>query len=134
MLPLRVWVHCPRASNGLLPPRSDLVGYMRWYAWSDSGFIPPSNNHSNSFQFAGRLTLPWDYFTLACDPPAIGGNRQWIAIPLLLPAEKFQFGTYESPRVPRLTFYHVPEQANCVGAVVMIETPVPDAIAHCVEA
>src|SRR5260370_33996208 len=24
MLPLRVWVHCPRASNGLLPPRSYL--------------------------------------------------------------------------------------------------------------
>ena len=23
-LPLRVWVHCPRASNGLLPPRSYL--------------------------------------------------------------------------------------------------------------
>src|SRR4029077_2327994 len=36
MLPLRVWVHCPRASNGLLPPRSYLVGYVRWYARSDS--------------------------------------------------------------------------------------------------
>src|SRR6266702_8476530 len=54
MLPLRVWVHCPRASNGLLPPRSYLVGYMRWHAWSDSGFIPPSDNHSNSFQFSVR--------------------------------------------------------------------------------
>ena len=36
MLPLRVWVHCPRASNGLLPPRSNPVGYVRWYARSDS--------------------------------------------------------------------------------------------------
>ena len=36
MLPLRVWVHCPRASNGLLPPRSNLVGHVRWYARSDS--------------------------------------------------------------------------------------------------
>src|SRR5258708_10193458 len=52
MLPLRVWVHCPRASNGLLPPRSNLVGYMRWHARSDSVLIPPSDNHSNSFQFA----------------------------------------------------------------------------------
>ena len=33
---LRVWVHCPRASNGLLPPRSYLVGYVRWHARSDS--------------------------------------------------------------------------------------------------
>src|ERR1700730_3983632 len=38
MLPFRVWVHCPRASNGLLPPRSYPVGYLRWYAGSDSGF------------------------------------------------------------------------------------------------
>jgi len=27
---LRVWVHCPRASNGLLPRRSNLVGYVQW--------------------------------------------------------------------------------------------------------
>jgi hypothetical protein len=33
---LRVWVHCPRASNGLLPPRSYLVDYVRWGARSDS--------------------------------------------------------------------------------------------------
>ena len=33
---LRVWVHCPRASNGLLPPRSYLEDYVRWYARSDS--------------------------------------------------------------------------------------------------
>ena len=32
---LRVWVHCPRASNGLLPRRSNLVGYVRWDAQSD---------------------------------------------------------------------------------------------------
>jgi hypothetical protein len=36
----------------LLPPRSNLVGYMRWHARSDSAFIPPSDNPSNSFQFA----------------------------------------------------------------------------------
>jgi hypothetical protein len=29
---LRVWVHCPRASNGLLPRRSNLVGYAQWDA------------------------------------------------------------------------------------------------------
>jgi hypothetical protein len=26
---LRMWVHCPRASNGLLPRRSNLVGYVQ---------------------------------------------------------------------------------------------------------
>src|SRR5438094_4824842 len=36
---LRMWVHCPRASNGLLPRRSNLVGYVRWDARSDR--IPP---------------------------------------------------------------------------------------------
>src|SRR6266702_4143361 len=73
MLPLRVWVHCPRASNGLLPPRSYLVGYMRWHAWSDSGFIPPSDNHSNSFQFSVRrsATLTLDYFRPVRDTPRI---------------------------------------------------------------
>jgi len=36
---LRVWVHCPRASNGPLPRRSNLVGYVRWDAQSDR--FPP---------------------------------------------------------------------------------------------
>ena len=36
---LRMWVHCPRASNGLLPLRSNLVGYVRWDARSDR--FPP---------------------------------------------------------------------------------------------
>src|SRR6266404_7435004 len=36
---LRMWVQCPRASNGLLPRRSNLVGYVRWDAQSDR--LPP---------------------------------------------------------------------------------------------
>jgi len=36
---LRVWVHCPRASNGLLPRRSNLVGYVRWDARSDQSSL-----------------------------------------------------------------------------------------------
>ena len=36
---MRMWVHCPRASNGLLPRRSNLVGYVRWDAQSDR--FPP---------------------------------------------------------------------------------------------
>src|SRR5262252_2388241 len=32
---LRLWVHCPRASDGLLPPRLHLVGYVRWHARSN---------------------------------------------------------------------------------------------------
>src|ERR1700731_3013171 len=34
-----MWVHCPRASNGLLPRRSNLVGYVRRDARSDR--FPP---------------------------------------------------------------------------------------------
>src|SRR5271167_4201785 len=36
---LRMRVHCPRASNGLLPRRSNLVGYVRRDARSDR--FPP---------------------------------------------------------------------------------------------
>jgi hypothetical protein len=32
---LRVWLHCPRASHGLLPRRSNLVGYAQWDARFD---------------------------------------------------------------------------------------------------
>ena len=32
---LHVWVHCPRASNVLLPGRSNLVGYVQWDARFD---------------------------------------------------------------------------------------------------
>jgi len=35
VLLLRMWVHCPRASNGPLPRRSNLVGYVRWDTRSD---------------------------------------------------------------------------------------------------
>ena len=45
--PLRVWVHCPRASNGSLPPRSNLVGYVRWDGRSDRSSFQTIN--SNSF-------------------------------------------------------------------------------------
>src|SRR5258708_7218689 len=45
---LRVWVHCPRASNGLLPRRSNLVGHVRWDARSDQ-FPPCQTIISNSF-------------------------------------------------------------------------------------
>jgi hypothetical protein len=40
---LRVWVHCPRVSNGLLPRRSYLVGYAQWDARFDQSSMP--NNH-----------------------------------------------------------------------------------------
>jgi hypothetical protein len=42
---LRVWIRCPRASNGLLPRRSNLVGYVRWDARSDRFLLP-----DNQFQ------------------------------------------------------------------------------------
>ena len=42
---LRMWVHCSRASNGSLPPRSYPVGYVRWDARS---VLPPLSD--NQFQ------------------------------------------------------------------------------------
>jgi len=98
-----------------------------------SRYTPPRCRSQPDESWAnGKLDLT-HYFRVARHRAAIVGNRQWIAIPLLLPAKKFQFGTYESPGVPCLTLCHLPEQANCAGTVVMIETPVPDAIARCVE-
>src|SRR5262249_15660954 len=44
---LRMWVHCPRASNGSLPRRSNLVGYTRWTHGLIGSSLP--DNHSNSF-------------------------------------------------------------------------------------
>jgi hypothetical protein len=46
---LRMWVHCPRASSGLLPRRSNLVGYVRWDARSDR--FPPCQTTQHSFDF-----------------------------------------------------------------------------------
>jgi len=48
-----LWVHCPRASNGLLPRRSYLVGYAQWDARSDLSSLP--DNLSN--RFPGRSLL-----------------------------------------------------------------------------
>ena len=42
-----MWVHCPRASNGLLPRRSNLIGYVRWDERSDQSSFPTII--SNSF-------------------------------------------------------------------------------------
>src|SRR3984893_8158313 len=44
---LRVWGRCPRASNGLLPRRTNLVGYVRRDARSNRS--SSSDNHANSF-------------------------------------------------------------------------------------
>src|SRR6516225_4748585 len=44
--PLRVWVHCPRASNGLLPRRSNLVGYVRWDERSNQSSFQTINSNS----------------------------------------------------------------------------------------
>src|ERR1700722_8011283 len=52
---LRMWVHCPRASNGLLPRRSNLVGYVRWDAQSDR-FPPCQTIIPTALQVAIRLS------------------------------------------------------------------------------
>ena len=60
---LRLWVHCPRASNGLLPPRSNLVGYVRWDARSDRFTSLCQTIFFNSF--TGR-TLTMSLATPSC--------------------------------------------------------------------
>src|SRR5260370_42715149 len=69
-----MWVHCPRASNGLLPRRSNLVGYVRWDAQSDrfllarqsfqqlSGRNPtcPSLAHNKLFRSSAHRGFPLD--------------------------------------------------------------------------
>src|SRR6202035_4105641 len=62
----RVWVHCPRASNGLLPRRSNLVGYVRWGARSDQ-FPPCQTIISTALQVAIRV---------ADHPPGISVSLQ----------------------------------------------------------
>src|SRR5438876_1162683 len=48
---LRPWVHCPRASNGLLPRRSNLVGYAQWDARFDR-FLLVKQSFSTALQVA----------------------------------------------------------------------------------
>src|ERR1700738_2988234 len=64
---LRMWVHCPRASNGLLPRRSNLVGYVRWDARSDR-FPPCQTIIPTAFRWQSGLPvnqdLPVDHSTL----------------------------------------------------------------------
>src|SRR5437773_2274232 len=57
---------------------------------------------------------------------------RFLLVASLLSAEKFQLGANKSPRVPCFAFYSVPKQVNC-GGVVVIETPIPDAITHRIE-
>ena len=65
---LRVWVHCRRASNGLLPRRSNLVGYVRWDARSDQFLLA-----RQSFQqlFRSQFALPPELIprVLSCEGP-----------------------------------------------------------------
>ena len=65
---LRVWVHCRRASNGLLPRRSNLVGYVRWDARSDQFLLA-----RQSFQqlFRSQSALPHMPIcpVLSCEAP-----------------------------------------------------------------
>src|SRR6516225_8954328 len=94
--PLRVWVHCPRASNGLLPRRSNLVGYVRWDERSNQSSFQTINSNSftrsqpsgillchlcdefadvlrNSWPTSLRLPFPKQLETLASQPIKVSG-------------------------------------------------------------
>src|ERR1700674_1553519 len=60
---LRLWVHCSRASDGLLPPRPYLVGYARWDTRSDR-FLLARQSFQQLFSpqsalYAGSVVYPW---------------------------------------------------------------------------
>src|SRR5690348_5832268 len=56
-------VHCPRASNGLSPRRSNLVGYVRWDAQSDQ-FPPCQTIIPTAFRSqSGLLVIRWECLT-----------------------------------------------------------------------
>src|SRR5436853_1138221 len=57
---LRVWVHCPRASNGLLPRRSNLVGYVQWDAQFDR-FLLCQTVMSSSFSGRSMIRFSCDW-------------------------------------------------------------------------
>src|SRR6266851_1122908 len=60
---LRLWVHCLRASDGLLPPRPYLVGYARWDARSDRFLLARRSFQqlfsSQSALYAGSVVYSW---------------------------------------------------------------------------
>jgi len=70
---LRVWVHCPRASNGLLPRRSNLVGYVQRDARFDR-FLLAKQSFPAAFQVAAcdgtrgliELSFPDNHFQQLC--------------------------------------------------------------------
>jgi len=58
-LGLQLWVHCPRASNGLLPRRSYLVGYAQWDARFDL-FLLCQTIISSSFTGRSMARILWE--------------------------------------------------------------------------
>jgi len=56
---LQLWVHCPRASNGLLPRRSYLVGYAQWDARFDL-FLLCQTIISSSFTGRSMVRILWE--------------------------------------------------------------------------
>jgi hypothetical protein len=64
-----MWVHCPRASNGLLPRRSNLVGYVRWDAQSDQ--FPPCQTIIPT-AFRSQSGLPTNWTELTQSHPSFG--------------------------------------------------------------
>src|SRR2546430_10447686 len=68
-----MWVHCPRASNGLSPRRSNLVGYVRWDAQSDQ--FPPCQTIIPT-AFRSQSGLPTSTKPLARRTLPRGWNRE----------------------------------------------------------
>ena len=75
----RLWVHCPRASDGLLPPRLHLVGYVRWDTRSNHSSL--LDNHFQ--QLADRTVRS------VC----VGGSNTRPAVLETISPPSFLFGT-----------------------------------------
>jgi hypothetical protein len=92
---LRVWVHCPRASNGLLPRRSNLVGYVQWGARFDR-FLLCQTIMSSSFPGRSLIRFsisPRTQYSCSIEGrsgPALrlerGHEIAWISLPAIYAA------------------------------------------------
>src|SRR5690349_18299809 len=80
---LRVWVHCPRASNGLLPRRSNLVGCAQWDARFDR-FLLCQTIMSSSFPGHSQLGFSRHILRMRCRT-----SRATVGLPVL-PSRTFQ--------------------------------------------
>src|SRR5258707_15176162 len=88
-------VHCPRASNGPLPRRSNLVGYVRWDAQSDrfppcQTIIPTAFRSQSELPTVRELSPVGSNRMPGANTPTVRGSCIQINCPLNLLVPKYR--------------------------------------------